>query len=65
MSSEVFIRRPILATVCSLLIILAGAICIPRLPIARYPALAPPSVASPDAPPAGTLARLASDGAAR
>jgi HAE1 family hydrophobic/amphiphilic exporter-1 len=43
-SSEVFIRRPILATVCSLVIILAGAICIPTLPIARYPALAPPAV---------------------
>ena len=44
MFSHVFIRRPILATVCSLVIILAGAICIPLLPIARYPALAPPSV---------------------
>jgi HAE1 family hydrophobic/amphiphilic exporter-1 len=44
MLSDVFIRRPILATVCSLLIILAGAICIPLLPIARYPDLAPPSV---------------------
>lgn len=44
MFSDVFIRRPILATVCSLVIILAGAICIPLLPIARYPALAPPSV---------------------
>ena len=44
MSSEVFIRRPILATVCSLLIILAGAMCIPQLPIARYPQLTPPSV---------------------
>jgi hydrophobic/amphiphilic exporter-1 (mainly G- bacteria), HAE1 family len=42
--SDVFIRRPILATVCSLLIILAGAICIPLLPIARYPQLTPPSV---------------------
>jgi len=42
--SDVFIRRPILATVCSLLVILAGAICIPLLPVARYPALAPPSV---------------------
>jgi hydrophobic/amphiphilic exporter-1 (mainly G- bacteria), HAE1 family len=42
--SDVFIRRPILATVCSLLIILAGAICIPLLPISRYPQLAPPSV---------------------
>ena len=44
MFSELFIRRPILATVCSLLIILAGAIAIPILPIARYPDLAPPSV---------------------
>ena len=42
--SDAFIRRPILATVCSLLIILAGAICIPLLPIARYPQLTPPSV---------------------
>jgi HAE1 family hydrophobic/amphiphilic exporter-1 len=42
--SDTFIRRPILATVCSLVIILAGAICIPRLPIARYPALTPPAV---------------------
>jgi HAE1 family hydrophobic/amphiphilic exporter-1 len=44
LSSEVFIRRPILATVCSLLVILAGAICIPTLPIARYPQLTPPAV---------------------
>src|SRR5919112_6077246 len=44
MFSDVFMRRPILATVCSLLIILAGAIVIPILPIARYPELAPPSV---------------------
>jgi HAE1 family hydrophobic/amphiphilic exporter-1 len=43
--SELFIRRPILATVCSLMIILAGAIAIPTLPIARYPDLTPPSVA--------------------
>ena len=44
MLSDAFIRRPILATVCSLLIILAGSICIPLLPIARYPQLTPPSV---------------------
>jgi HAE1 family hydrophobic/amphiphilic exporter-1 len=42
--SELFIRRPILATVCSLLVILAGAIAIPTLPIARYPDLTPPAV---------------------
>src|ERR1700754_2307630 len=37
-----FIRRPVFATVCSLLIILAGAIAIPTLPIAQFPQLAPP-----------------------
>lgn len=45
MISNLFIRRPILATVCSLVIILSGAVAIPTLPIARYPELAPPSVA--------------------
>src|SRR6188768_1338715 len=44
MIADVFIRRPVLSTVCSLLIILAGAVSIPTLPIARYPELAPPAV---------------------
>src|SRR5579885_1144825 len=39
-----FIRRPVFATVCSLLIILAGAIAIPTLPIAQFPQLSPPVV---------------------
>jgi HAE1 family hydrophobic/amphiphilic exporter-1 len=39
-----FIRRPVFATVCALLIILAGAIAIPTLPIAQFPQLAPPQV---------------------
>ena len=41
---DFFIRRPVFATVCALLIILAGAISIPSLPIAMYPSLAPPVV---------------------
>ena len=41
---DFFIRRPIFATVCALLIILAGAVTIPTLPIAQFPALAPPQV---------------------
>ncbi len=41
---DFFIQRPIFATVCALLIILAGAVCIPTLPIALYPNLAPPQV---------------------
>src|SRR5262247_627369 len=39
-----FIRRPILATVCSLVIILAGVLAIPQMPIAQYPQVAPPTV---------------------
>jgi hydrophobic/amphiphilic exporter-1 (mainly G- bacteria), HAE1 family len=41
---DFFIKRPIFATVCALLIILAGAVSIPGLPISLYPALAPPQV---------------------
>jgi hydrophobic/amphiphilic exporter-1 (mainly G- bacteria), HAE1 family len=41
---DFFIRRPVFATVCALLLILAGAVCIPTLPISLYPTLAPPQV---------------------
>ena len=41
---DFFIHRPVFATVCALLIILSGAICIPNLPVAMYPTLAPPVV---------------------
>jgi HAE1 family hydrophobic/amphiphilic exporter-1 len=41
---DFFIHRPVFATVCVLLIILAGAVCIPNLPISMYPTLAPPQV---------------------
>ena len=41
---DFFIHRPVFATVCALLIILGGAVCIPNLPIAMYPTLAPPQV---------------------
>jgi HAE1 family hydrophobic/amphiphilic exporter-1 len=42
--ADFFLRRPVFATVCALLIILAGAVSIPTLPIAQYPTLAPPQV---------------------
>jgi HAE1 family hydrophobic/amphiphilic exporter-1 len=42
---DFFIQRPVFATVCALLIVLAGAIAIPTLPIAEFPSLAPPQVA--------------------
>jgi hydrophobic/amphiphilic exporter-1 (mainly G- bacteria), HAE1 family len=41
---DFFIRRPVFATVCALLIILGGTISIPSLPIAQFPQLAPPQV---------------------
>ncbi|HEY7837551.1 MAG TPA: multidrug efflux RND transporter permease subunit [Terriglobales bacterium] len=41
---EFFIRRPIFASVVALLIVLAGGIAIPNLPVSEYPTLAPPSV---------------------
>jgi HAE1 family hydrophobic/amphiphilic exporter-1 len=41
---EFFIRRPIFATVCALLIVLAGAVSMPTIPISLYPQLAPPQV---------------------
>ncbi len=41
---EFFIRRPVFATVCALLIILGGAAVIPTLPISQFPDLAPPQV---------------------
>ncbi|HXY49499.1 MAG TPA: multidrug efflux RND transporter permease subunit [Terriglobales bacterium] len=41
---DFFIRRPVFATVCALLIILAGTVVIPTLPISQFPTLAPPQV---------------------
>jgi HAE1 family hydrophobic/amphiphilic exporter-1 len=41
---DFFIRRPVLASVLSMLTVLAGALAIPSLPIARYPTLAAPQV---------------------
>ncbi len=42
--SRFFIDRPIFAAVLSLLILIAGAISIPMLPISEYPEVVPPSV---------------------
>jgi HAE1 family hydrophobic/amphiphilic exporter-1 len=39
-----FIQRPVFASVCALLIVLAGLAVIPTLPIAQFPNLAPPQV---------------------
>ncbi|MGQ0800284.1 MAG: efflux RND transporter permease subunit [Pseudomarimonas sp.] len=42
--SRVFIDRPILASVLSILIVVAGLIAIPSLPISEYPNVVPPTV---------------------
>ncbi len=39
-----FIHRPVLAVVLSLIITIAGALCIMILPVAQYPQIAPPTV---------------------
>ncbi|WP_035986093.1 efflux RND transporter permease subunit [Leptolyngbya sp. KIOST-1] len=39
--ADTFIRRPVLTTVCTLLIVLAGAVAIPLLPIEQLPEIAP------------------------
>jgi hydrophobic/amphiphilic exporter-1 (mainly G- bacteria), HAE1 family len=41
---DFFIRRPVFATVCALLIVLGGLAVLPTLPIAQFPNLAPPQV---------------------
>lgn len=41
---QFFIQRPVFAWVIALFIILFGCISIPKLPISRYPSIAPPTV---------------------
>ena len=42
--SDNFIKRPVLTTVCSILIVLVGLIAIPTLPIENLPNIAPPLI---------------------
>ncbi|MGE8532508.1 MAG: efflux RND transporter permease subunit, partial [Acinetobacter guillouiae] len=44
MISQFFIKRPIFAWVIALFIILFGVLSIPKLPISRFPSVAPPSI---------------------
>ena len=44
MLARFFIDRPIFAWVIAIIIMLAGALALTRLPISRYPTIAPPSV---------------------
>ncbi|MEN9259086.1 MAG: efflux RND transporter permease subunit [Gloeomargarita sp. GMQP_bins_44] len=42
--SNFFIRRPVLATVLSLVVVILGAASIPTLPVAQYPNITPPQI---------------------
>ena len=42
--SDNFIKKPVLTTVCSILIVLVGVIAIPTLPIANLPNIADPLI---------------------
>jgi hydrophobic/amphiphilic exporter-1 (mainly G- bacteria), HAE1 family len=42
--ADTFIKRPVLSTVCTLLIVLIGGICIPLLPINNLPDIAPTQI---------------------
>ena len=42
-ASNNFITKPVLSTVCSLLIVIVGLIAIPILPIENLPDIAPPT----------------------
>ena len=44
MFSRYFIERPILSNVIALVIVLIGAVCLYRLPVAQYPNVTPPTV---------------------
>ncbi len=60
MFAQFFIRRPIFATVISLIIVIAGIVAARALPISQYPAITPPTVqiiASYPGASAETLAR--------
>ncbi|MFW5779338.1 MAG: efflux RND transporter permease subunit [Coleofasciculus sp.] len=41
---EFFIKRPVFTTVCSLIVLLIGAMSIPTLPVAQYPDISPKQV---------------------
>ena len=43
-ASNNFITRPVLTTVCSIVIVIVGLIAIPILPIENLPDIAPPTI---------------------
>lgn len=53
------LKRPVLASVISLLIVISGAISILRLPVSRFPDIAPPSVSINVSYPGGNAETVA------
>ena len=62
--SHFFIRRPIFAAVISVIITLLGAFAFPRLPLAQYPEIAPPTIVVTAAYPGASADDVASQVAA-
>ncbi|MCL5051333.1 MAG: multidrug efflux RND transporter permease subunit [Firmicutes bacterium] len=60
MISHVFIRRPVTASVLSILIVLVGLLALRSLPIQQYPQIVPPQVVA-SATYSGATAQTASD----
>lgn len=58
MISQIFIKRPIFAWVIAIFIILFGVLSIPKLPISRFPSVAPPSISIYATYPGATPATL-------
>jgi hydrophobe/amphiphile efflux-1 (HAE1) family protein len=54
-----FIDRPIFASVLSIVILIAGAVSVPGLPIAQYPEIAPPTISVACMYPGASAAVLA------
>ena len=44
MFSGIFVKRPKLALVISLFLIISGLVCVFQLPVAEYPEISPPTV---------------------
>src|SRR5260370_17104408 len=44
MMSKFFIEHPVLANVLAIVLVLIGALCLFRLPVAQYPNIVPPTV---------------------
>src|ERR671921_333251 len=55
-----FIRRPVLAAVISIVVVLLGLFALLRLPVSRYPAITPPSVQVSAVYPGATAEDVAS-----